>query len=163
MAMCPREHKRDILAQTSSGGEVLIFHNPRLAHRRKPWLLVTLQNVSRLQAPASSRGEEPLPAWPPRRAPHEIRTTGETSQGRRVPGGGQGMGATACQQCSGTVAAPCPAIAPARVGPAAPVPGRLPWDGPHGNSIARGCENLVRPHPYAVSPNNAIRSAQGRV
>jgi len=80
-----------------------------------------------------------------------------------VPGDSQGMGATACQQCSGTVAAPCPAIAPARVGPAAPVPSRLPWDGPHGNSIARGCENLVRPHPYAVSPNNAIRSAQGRV
>src|SRR5262245_6234682 len=50
MAMCPRQHKRDILAQTSSGGEVLIFHNPRLAHRRKPWLLVALQNVSRLQA-----------------------------------------------------------------------------------------------------------------
>src|SRR5262252_8962937 len=49
MAMCPWQHKRDILAQTSSGGEVLIFHNPRLAHRRKPWLLVTLQNVSRLQ------------------------------------------------------------------------------------------------------------------
>src|SRR3954451_7599249 len=49
MAMCPRQHKRDILAQTSSSGELLIFHNPRLAHRRKPWLLVTLQNVSRLQ------------------------------------------------------------------------------------------------------------------
>src|SRR5262249_8804833 len=49
MAMCPRQHKRDILAQTSSGGEVLIFHNLRFAHRRKPWLLVTLQNVSRLQ------------------------------------------------------------------------------------------------------------------
>jgi hypothetical protein len=45
VAVCPRQHKRDILAQTSSG-EVLMFHNPRLAQRRKPWLLVTLQNVS---------------------------------------------------------------------------------------------------------------------
>jgi hypothetical protein len=48
VTMCPRQHKRDILAQTSSSG-VLMFHNPRLAQRRKPWLLVTLQNVSRLQ------------------------------------------------------------------------------------------------------------------
>src|SRR5215468_5701579 len=63
MAMCPRQHKRDILAQTSSGGEVLIFHNPRLAHRRKPWLLVTLQNVSRLQglAPELHAVRTPLP------------------------------------------------------------------------------------------------------
>jgi hypothetical protein len=45
VAMCPGQHTRDLLAQTSSGG-VLIFHNPRLAQRRKPWLLVTLQNVS---------------------------------------------------------------------------------------------------------------------
>src|SRR5262249_10698772 len=43
-------------------------------------------------APASSHGEEHLPACPQRCAPHEIRTTGETSQGRRVPGGGQGTG-----------------------------------------------------------------------
>jgi hypothetical protein len=43
-------------------------------------------------APASSHGEEHLPACPQRRAPHESRTTGETSQGCRVPSGGQETG-----------------------------------------------------------------------
>ena len=47
---------------------------------------------------------------------------GEPCQGRRVPGGGQGTRTTACQQYSRAVAAPCPAIAPAREGPASVCP-----------------------------------------
>ena len=68
---------------------------------------------------------------------------------------------------TGTLIAPfaflgdAPAIAPARVGPAAPVPGRLPWGGPHGNSIARSCENLVRPHPSAVRPTKCYPQCSG--
>jgi hypothetical protein len=54
MAMCPRHHKRDILAQTSSR-RVWRSHNPRLAQRRKPWLLVTLQNVPCLQLGGTDR------------------------------------------------------------------------------------------------------------
>ena len=88
-------------------------------------------------APASSHGEEHLPACPQRRVPHEIRTTGETSQGRRVPGGGQGTGATACRQYSGAADAPGTAIAPAREGPARLVPTRMTAGGPTVTSIAR--------------------------
>ena len=54
----------------------MIFHNSRLAHRRKPWLLVTLQKVSRLQPLRTSflTSTSPssvwcgtTPAWHPRR------------------------------------------------------------------------------------------------
>ena len=44
------------------------------------------------RTPLRAGGEVLLPACPQRRVPHEIRTTGETYQGRRVPGGGQGTG-----------------------------------------------------------------------
>ena len=50
---------------------------------------------------ASSRGEEHLPAWHQRSAPHEIRITGEPCHGRGVPGGSQGTRTTACAHCSG--------------------------------------------------------------
>jgi hypothetical protein len=106
-------------------------------------------------ARASSRAEEPLPTWPQRRAPHEIRPAGATCQGRRVPGGGQGTETTACEQCSGAAAAPGTAIAPARVGPAAPVTGRMTEGGPTVTSIARGGQNLVRPPQDAVSPTKS--------
>jgi hypothetical protein len=54
------------------------------------------------------------------------------------------------------------AMAPPREGPARPVPERRTAGGPTVISIARGGTHLVRPHQGAVSPNNAIRSAQGR-
>src|SRR5262245_26285993 len=56
----------------------------------RPILSGVLPAGSASCALGSSHGEEHLPACPQRHAPHEIRTTGETSQGRRVPGGGQG-------------------------------------------------------------------------
>src|SRR5262249_62101389 len=103
-------------------------------------------------ARASYRGEEPLPAWPQGSMPHEIRPIGETDQGRRVPGGGQELGSTACRQYSGAGDASGRAIAPPRVGAAEPGTGHLREGGPKVNSIARGCQNLVRPHRCAVSP-----------
>ena len=75
----------------------------------------------------------------------------------------RGRGATAWREDSGAADVPGTAIAPARMGSAEPGTGRMTEGGPQVNSIARGCQNLVRPHRYAVSPNNAIRSAQGRV
>jgi hypothetical protein len=111
----------------------------------------------------SSRGEGLLPACPQRRAPHEIRPTGEPDQGRRVPGDSQGIPTTAWRQDSRGAAAPGTAIAPAREGPARPVPDRLTEGGPTVTSIAHGSKNLVRLHQGAVRPNNAIRSTQGRV
>jgi len=113
-------------------------------------------------ARVSSRGEGLLPASPRGSAPHEIRTTGEPGQGCRVPGDSQGTPPTAWRQSCRAVAAPGTAIAPAREGPARPVPARMTEGGPTVTSIARGGTNLVRPHQGAVSPNNAIRSAQGR-
>ena len=74
---------------------------------------------------ASSHGEEHLPAWHQRSAPHEIRITGEPCQGRGVPGGSQGTRTTACEHCSGAAKAPRTAIAPSSVGPAEPVTGRI--------------------------------------
>ena len=84
--------------------------------------------------------------------PHEIYTAGEPCQGRRVSGGGQGAETTAFEQCSGAADAPGTAIAPAREGPAEPVTGRITEGGPKVNSIAPGCQNLVRPQQYAVNP-----------
>jgi hypothetical protein len=112
-------------------------------------------------ARASSHGEEHLPACPQRRAPHEIRTTGETCQGRRVPGGGQGTGSTACRQSSGVADASGTAIAPACEGPARPVPARMTEGSPTVTSIARGGQNLVRPHRNAVSPTKCYRKCSG--
>src|SRR5262249_6475680 len=63
-----------------------------------------------------------------------------------------GAETTAFEQCSGAADAPGTAIAPSRVGPAEPVTGRITEGGPQVNSIARGCQNLVRPQRYAVSP-----------
>src|SRR4029453_8818922 len=100
---------------------------------------------------------------PLRSAPHEIRSTGEPDQGCRVPGDSQGTPTTACRQSSRAVAAPSTAIAPAREGLARPVSDRMTEGGPTVTSIAQGGTNLVRPHQGAVSPNNAIGSAQGRV
>ena len=114
-------------------------------------------------APASSHGEEHLPASPRRNAPHERRSTGEPNQGCRVPGDSQGTPTIAWRQSSRAVAAPGTAIAPPREGPVRPVPERRTEGGPPVISIARGGTNLVRPHQGAVSPNNAIGSAQGRV
>src|SRR5262249_21996111 len=111
----------------------------------------------------SSGGGGPPPASPRGSAPHEIRSTGEPDQGCRVPGDSQGTPPTAWRQSSRAVAAPGIAIAPAREGPARPVPDWMTEGGPAVTSIARGGTNLVRPHQGAVSPNNAIRSAQGRV
>ena len=112
-------------------------------------------------ARVSSHGEEPLPTWPQRRAPHEIRTAGETCQGRGVPAGGQETGSTACGQGSGAADAPHTAIASSRVGPAEPVTGRTTEGSPKVNSIARGCQNLVKPHPYAVSPTKSYPKCSG--
>jgi hypothetical protein len=112
---------------------------------------------------AFSHEEEPLPAWHQRSAPHEIRTTGEPDQGCRVPGDSQGTRTTAWRQDSRVVAAPGTASAPAREEPARPVPDWMTEGGPTVTSIARDGTNLVRPHQGPVSPNNAIRSAQGRV
>src|SRR5262245_24677252 len=91
-----------------------------------------------------------------------MRPTGEPDQGCRMPGDSQGTHTTAWRQSSRVVAAPGTAIAPARAGPARPGPDQMTEGGPTVTSIARGGTNLVRPHPYAVRPNNAIRSAQGR-
>src|SRR5712691_5032117 len=52
MTMCPRQHKRDIIAQTSRL-RVLRCHTPRLSQELSPWLLVTSENVSRHQLGAS--------------------------------------------------------------------------------------------------------------
>ena len=73
----------------------------------------------------------------------------------------RGWGQRPVSRTPGRFAAPCPAIAPARVGPAAPVTGRIMWDSPHGNSIARGGQNLVRPHRYAVSPTKCYPKCSG--
>ena len=110
----------------------------------------------------SSHGEGLLPTSPRGSAPHEIRSTGEPDQGCRVPGDSQGTPTTAWRQSSRAVAVPGTAIAPPREGPARPVPERRTAGGPTVISIARGGTHLVRPHQGAVSPNNAIRSAQGR-
>src|SRR5262249_14489009 len=99
--------------------------------------------VSSWCARALSHGEEHLPAWHQRSAPHEIHTTGETCQGCRVPGGSEGTETTACQQCPGAADAPSTAIAPARVGSADPGTSRMTEGGPQVNSIAQGCQNLV--------------------
>jgi len=112
-------------------------------------------------ARASSRGEEPLPAWPQGSMPHEIRPIGETAQGRRVPGGGQEPGSTACRQYSGAGDASGTAIAPTRVGPAEPGTSHMREGGPQVNSIARGCQNLVRPHRGAVRPTKCYRECSG--
>ena len=59
--------------------------------------------------------------------------------------------------------APGTAIAPAlREGSARPVPDRMTEGGPTVTSIARGGKNLVRPHPYAVSPTKCYRKRSGR-
>src|SRR4030095_9837662 len=110
---------------------------------------------------AFSHEEEHLPAWHQRRAPHEIRTTGEPCQGRRVSGGGQGTPPTAWRQYSRAVAAPGTAIAPAREGAARPVPDRMTEGGPTVTSIARGGTNLVRPHQGAVSPTKSSPKCSG--
>jgi hypothetical protein len=67
----------------------------------------------------------------------------------------------ACGQCSGAVVAPRMAIAPARVRPAEPVIGWMTEGGPKVTSIARGCQNLVRPHPYAVIPTKCYPKCSG--
>src|SRR5712691_11765660 len=54
MTMCPRQHKRDIIAQTSRL-RVLRCHTPRLSQELSPWLLVTSENVSRHQCSTWSR------------------------------------------------------------------------------------------------------------
>src|SRR5262249_49648491 len=108
-------------------------------------------------------GGGPPPASPRGSAPHEMRFTGEPDQGWCVPGDSQGTRTTAWRQSSRVVVAPGPAIVPARAGPARPGPDRLTEGGPPVTSIARGGTNLVRPRQGAVRPNNAIRSAQGRV
>src|SRR5439155_19926422 len=48
MTVCPRQHKRDIIAQTSRL-RVLRCHTQRLSQELSPWLLVTSENVSRHQ------------------------------------------------------------------------------------------------------------------
>ena len=73
----------------------------------------------------------------------------------------RGRGSTACRESSGAADAPGTAIAPARVGSAEPVTGRMTEGGPQVNSIARGCQNLVRPHRYAVSPTKCSPKCSG--
>ena len=73
----------------------------------------------------------------------------------------RGRGATACREYSGAADAPGTAIAPARVGSAEPVPGRMTEGGPQVNSTARGCQNLVRPHRDAVSPTKCYPKCSG--
>ena len=63
---------------------------------------------------------------------------------------------------AGVADAPGTALAPTCEGPARPVPARMTEGRPTVTSIARGGTHLVRPHQGAVSPNNAIRSAQDR-
>ena len=73
----------------------------------------------------------------------------------------RGRGQRPVRQYSGAAEAPGTAIAPARVGPAEPVTGRMTEGGPKVNSIARGCQNLVRPHRYAVSPTKCYPKCSG--
>ena len=73
----------------------------------------------------------------------------------------RGRGSTACREYSGAADAPGTAIAPARVGSAEPVTGRMTEGGPQVNSIARGCQNLVRPHRDAVSPTKCYPKCSG--
>ena len=122
--------------------------------------------VSHLWPAARVHGRHPAgrgssPPMPQRSAPHEIRTTGEPDQGRRVPGDSQGTHTTAWRQYSRAVAAPGTAIAPAREGPAKPVPDRMTEGGPTVTSIARGGKNLVRPHQGAVSPTKCYPKCSG--
>src|SRR5262249_10777956 len=93
----------------------------------------------------SPGGGGPPPAYPRGSAPHEIRSTGEPDPGWRVPGDSQGTPPTAWRQSSRAVAAPRTAIAPAREGPARPVPDRMTEGGPTVISIARDGKSLVRP------------------
>ena len=109
----------------------------------------------------SSRGEGLLPTYPRRSTPHEIRFPGEPDPGCRVPGDSQGTHTTAWRQSSRAVAAPGTAIAPPREGPARPVPDWMTEGGPTVTSIARGCQNLVRPHLYAVSPTKCYPKCSG--
>src|SRR5438270_7971078 len=48
MTVCPRQHKRDIIAQTSRL-RVLRCHTQRFSQELSPWLLVTSHNVARHQ------------------------------------------------------------------------------------------------------------------
>src|SRR5262249_61770344 len=109
----------------------------------------------------SSGGGGPPPASPRGSAPHEIRSTGEPDQGCRVPGDSQGTPPTAWRQSSRAGAAPRTAIAPAREGPARPVPDRMTESGPTVTSIARDGTNLVRPHRGAVSPTKCYPKCSG--
>lgn len=109
----------------------------------------------------SSREEGLLPAYPRGSALHEIRPTGEPDQGCRVPGDSPETHTTAWRQYSRAVAAPGRAIVPAREWPARPAPDRMTEGGPTVTSIARGGKNLVRPHPYAVSPTKCYPKCSG--
>src|SRR5437763_16642780 len=50
MTVCPRQHKRDIIAQTSRL-RVVRCHTQRFSQELSPGLLVTSENVSRHQVP----------------------------------------------------------------------------------------------------------------
>ena len=73
----------------------------------------------------------------------------------------RGRGSTAWREYSGAADVPGTAIAPARVGSAEPGTGRMTEGGPQVNSIARGCQNLVRPHRDAVSPTKCYPKCSG--
>ena len=73
---------------------------------------------------ALSRGEEPRPAWPQRSAPHEIRTTGSPARGVVCLVAARGRDRPV-SSAPGRLRAPCTSIAPASVGPAEPVTGRI--------------------------------------
>jgi hypothetical protein len=73
----------------------------------------------------------------------------------------RGRGSTAWREYSGAADAPGTASAPVRVGSAEPVTGRMTEGGPQVNSIARGCQNLVRPHRDAVSPTKCYPKCSG--
>src|SRR6267378_3358275 len=63
MTVCPRQHKRDIIAQTSRL-RVLRCHTQRLSQELSPWLLVTSENVSRHQVLLDTLRREVLRTTP---------------------------------------------------------------------------------------------------
>jgi len=102
------------------------------------------------------------PRWPRRSArmsPHQR----EDLQGRGVLVTAMGTRTTACEHCSGAAqgrpARPSllPVWGPARPMTVTETQRRRPQWKLHRVS----CQNLVRPHPYAVSPTKCIRSVRG--
>ena len=103
-------------------------------------------------APRSSRGRAPRRWCWLGSVPHERGTAGGACPGGGAPPGGYGAAGEGRRRVAeASRGLDLPGVCP-WTGPLAVVPGRRAESSRHVNSIARGRENLVRPHRYAVCP-----------